>query len=41
MKKRSIPGLTLGVIRDGKVIKQKTYGLANVELNVSMAPETS
>lgn len=40
MQKRRIPGLTLGVIRDGKVVKQKAYGLANVELNVPAAPET-
>lgn len=34
MQKRHIPSLALAVTRDGKVVKQKAYGLANVELNV-------
>lgn len=34
MQKRHIPGLSLAVVRDGKVIKAQGYGLANVELNV-------
>ena len=40
MQKRRIPGLTLAVTRDGKVVKQKAYGLANIELNVPATPET-
>ena len=31
MQKRHIPGLALLVIRDGKIIKQQGYGLANVD----------
>ena len=40
MKERRIPGLSLAVIRNGKIIKAKGYGLANVELNVPATPET-
>jgi D-alanyl-D-alanine carboxypeptidase len=34
MKARHIPGLVLIVLRQGKVVKQQSYGLANVELDV-------
>ena len=34
MNSRHIPGLVLLVLKDGKVIKQQPYGLANVELRV-------
>jgi D-alanyl-D-alanine carboxypeptidase len=40
MQQHRIPGLTLKIIRDGKVIKTAAYGLANVELNVPARPET-
>src|SRR6266542_774593 len=40
MKERQIPGLSLAVIRNGKIIKAKGYGLADVELNVPATPET-
>jgi CubicO group peptidase (beta-lactamase class C family) len=40
MQKRHIPGLALLVIRDGQAIKQQGYGLANVELQVPVKPET-
>jgi CubicO group peptidase (beta-lactamase class C family) len=35
-----IPGTSLAVVRDGKIIKATGYGLANVELNVPVTPET-
>ena len=35
-----IPGVSLVVIKDGKVIKQGAYGLANIDLNVAVKPET-
>ena len=35
-----IPGTSVAVVRDGKVIKATGYGLANVELNVPVTPET-
>jgi CubicO group peptidase (beta-lactamase class C family) len=40
MSHRHIPGLALAVIRDGVPIKVKGYGLANIELNVPVNPET-
>jgi CubicO group peptidase (beta-lactamase class C family) len=40
MKRRSIPGLALAVIRHGKVIKMRGYGLANVELGVPVHSDT-
>jgi CubicO group peptidase (beta-lactamase class C family) len=39
MKEQHIPGVSLAVMRDGTIIKATGYGLANVELNVSMAPQ--
>jgi D-alanyl-D-alanine carboxypeptidase len=40
MQKQHVPGLSLAVIKDGKIIKVVGYGLANVELNVAARPET-
>jgi CubicO group peptidase (beta-lactamase class C family) len=40
LKDQRIPGLALAVVRDGKVVKAAGYGLANVELNVTVTPET-
>lgn len=37
---RHIPGVSLAVIKEGKVVKAQGYGLANVELNVPAGPET-
>lgn len=34
MRERHIPGLSLAVVRDGKVVKMRGYGLASVELGV-------
>ena len=39
-KAQEIPGVSFAVCRDGKIIKAAGYGLANVELNVPMTPET-
>jgi CubicO group peptidase (beta-lactamase class C family) len=40
MAEQHIPGLAMGVYEDGQVIKAQGYGLANVELNVAVRPET-
>jgi CubicO group peptidase (beta-lactamase class C family) len=40
MRRRNIPALALGVVRDGKIVKQQAYGRANVELNVPATTET-
>jgi D-alanyl-D-alanine carboxypeptidase len=40
MLKQHVPGVSLAVVKDGKIIKAEGYGLANVELNVPVRPET-
>lgn len=40
IKKRQIPGLSVAVLRDGKVIKAAGYGFANLELQVPAAKDT-
>jgi D-alanyl-D-alanine carboxypeptidase len=40
MERQRIPGLSLAVVKDGKMVLAKGYGLANVELNVPTTPET-
>jgi CubicO group peptidase (beta-lactamase class C family) len=34
MRTRHIPGVSLAIVRDGKIIKAQGYGVANLELNV-------
>jgi D-alanyl-D-alanine carboxypeptidase len=41
MAKRHIPGLSLAVVRDGKVVLTRGYGMANVEHGVPARPETA
>jgi CubicO group peptidase (beta-lactamase class C family) len=38
MREQMIPGVSLAVIRDGKIIKATGYGLANIELDVPVTP---
>ena len=40
MKRQKIPGVSLAVLRDGKIISLKSYGFANVEHQVPVKPET-
>ncbi|MEK6324554.1 MAG: serine hydrolase domain-containing protein [Acidobacteriota bacterium] len=40
MEKSHIPGVSLAVVRDGKVVLAKGYGLANVELSVPATRDT-
>jgi CubicO group peptidase (beta-lactamase class C family) len=40
MRRQHIPGLSLAVVKEGKVVVAKGYGLANVEHNVAAKPET-
>ncbi|MFW6140845.1 MAG: serine hydrolase domain-containing protein [Acidobacteriota bacterium] len=40
MQKQNIPGLTLGIIKNGKIVKIKAYGLASIELDVPATTET-
>jgi len=41
MREQKIPGVSLGVMRDGKLIKATGFGLANVELNVPITPQSA
>ncbi len=40
MEKQHIPGLALLVSRDGRPVRSQGYGMANVELQVPVKPET-
>ena len=40
MLEKKIPGVALAVLRKGKIIHLKSYGLANVEHQVPVKPET-
>jgi CubicO group peptidase (beta-lactamase class C family) len=40
MAKQHVPGLALLVARDGHVVRSQGYGLANIELQVPVKPET-
>lgn len=39
-KAQRIPGVSLAVCREGKIVKASGYGFANVELDVPVTPET-
>jgi len=40
MQRQHIPGLSLLVARDGRILRAQGYGLSNVELQVPVKPET-
>lgn len=40
MHEQRIPGLSLAVVQDGKIIKAKGYGYADLEFNAPVTPET-
>jgi CubicO group peptidase (beta-lactamase class C family) len=40
IKQQGITGLSLGIIKNGKIIKAKGYGLANIEMNVPTSDKT-
>jgi CubicO group peptidase (beta-lactamase class C family) len=40
MARQKVPGLAIGIYSRGQVLLTKGYGLANVELNVPVKPET-
>ena len=39
VREQNIPGVSLAVMRDGKIIKTAGYGFANLELKVPLSPE--
>ncbi|MCA1626288.1 MAG: beta-lactamase family protein [Acidobacteria bacterium] len=41
MKSKNIPGLSLAVVRDGKLLLAKGYGMANLELSVPATEKTN
>jgi D-alanyl-D-alanine carboxypeptidase len=40
IQRQHIPGLSIAVVQNGKIIKEKAYGLANVEHQVAATPAT-
>ena len=40
MQKQKVPGLALLVVREGAIVKAQGYGLANIEYQVPVKPET-
>src|SRR5687768_15021363 len=40
LKRQGVPGASIAVVQDGKVVKAAGYGLANVELQVPATAET-
>lgn len=40
MEQQGIAGLSIGIIKNGKIIKAKGYGLSNIELNVPASDKT-
>src|SRR4051794_14609087 len=40
MDRQHIPGLSIAIIKDGKIIKAAGYGFANVEKKIPATPET-
>jgi len=40
LRSQRIPGVSLAVVRAGQIVKAAGYGLANVELNVPVKPES-
>jgi CubicO group peptidase (beta-lactamase class C family) len=40
MQRQRIPGLSLGVFRDGKIVKAEGYGMADLEWDVPVKPDT-
>ncbi len=41
MQRQHIPGLSIAVVKDGKILRASGYGLANVELSVNASAETA
>ena len=40
MASQHIPGLSIGIVRDGRLLRAEGYGLANVELEAPVTPRT-
>ena len=40
INKHKLPGLAVGIIRDGKLIETRSYGYADLEREIPVSPET-
>jgi D-alanyl-D-alanine carboxypeptidase len=40
MERQNVPGLSLAIVRNGKIVKEKGYGVANVEHDVPVSAQT-
>jgi CubicO group peptidase (beta-lactamase class C family) len=40
MRSQNIPGISLAIIKDGKIVKAQGYGLADIERKIAATPET-
>ena len=40
LEELKIPGLSIAIVRDGEAVRTQGYGLANVELEVPVTPDT-
>ncbi len=40
MERQKVPGVAVAIVRGGEVVKAQGYGLANVEHQVPVKPET-
>ena len=40
MEKMNIPGVAVAIVRDGEPARVRGYGLANIELEVPVTPDT-
>src|SRR6187402_1565230 len=40
LRARNIPGVSVAVVKDGRVVKAAGYGIANLELQTPATPET-
>lgn len=40
INKHKLPGLAVGIIRDGKLVETKSYGYADLERKIPVSPET-
>jgi len=40
MKRQRVPGVAVGIVKDGAVVKAQGYGVANLEHDVAVTPDT-
>ena len=40
LERQKIPGLAVGIYRNGNIVKQQGYGLANVEHQIPVSADT-